>query len=90
MNIDDIDQRSGDLREGAPDHHRREVALPVRSALGSEDAGRHRQVTAASGRPTVVLLFDGSDVDLDLDEVGVDTVDGSSDCLLQHRGICLS
>jgi hypothetical protein len=31
-------------------------------------------------------LGEWDDVDLDLDEVGVDTADGSADCLVQHRG----
>ena len=36
-----------------------------------------------SGGPAFLL---GNHVDLDFDEVAVDTLDGSADCLIQHTG----
>ena len=64
------------------------------SELGRGRAARTRarlSRTAASGRPSgvkvVLIALDAGAVDLDLDDVGIDSVNSGAERLVQHRKV---
>ena len=62
------------------------VAAVLQRRADAVAAFAHRGVGQADGVKVVFVLLDAGDVDLDLNDVGVDAVDGGTQGLVEHRG----